>query len=281
VVRSVWPEGIGSRFWNSLWGIVSRQLFRVYVDETGDRGWGRRASPVFVMSAIIVPDSQGAHLTEALDRINAALKKPVDTVLHWAENVKHHSQRKYVSGELALLDMTISSVIVLKKPLTGSSSALSDPAWMYNYACRRLLERISWYVDEAAGEASVTFAHVKRFPYARLESYTELLRGQPTQIRWEAFTGKPKIDQPSRVRQLQVADMVAGAIGSSLRADDFGNYEPSYMLSLVPRLYIRRGGKVTSYGFNLIGPPNHLSTYPWCQRSRRHVLRLKRGAGPA
>ena len=54
------------------------------------------------------------------------------------------------------------SVVVLKKPLTGSGTALSNPTSMYNYAIRRLMERISWFVDDAGGEASVTFAHVRR-----------------------------------------------------------------------------------------------------------------------
>ncbi len=242
---------------------MSRQLFRVYVDETGDRGWGGRSSPIFVVSAVIVPNGYEARLAEALDRINATLKKPAGTVLHWAENVKTHSQRKYVAGELAALDMTVASVIVLKESLTESGTALSNPTSMYNYAIRRLMERISWFVDDAGGEASVTFAHVRRFPYARLDEYISMLRNRQSSIRWQAFTGNPKIDQPSRIRPLQVADLVAGAFGSALRMDDYGSHEPSYLLQLVPRIYIRDGGKVTSYGFNPIGLPQHLASYPW------------------
>jgi hypothetical protein len=184
-------------------------------------------------------------------------------VLHWAENVKTHSQRKYVVSELAKLNITIASVVVLKAPLIAAGSALSDPTSMYNYAIRRLMERISWYVDDEDGEVSVTFAHVHRFPYARLEHYMQLLRAMPTQIRWRAFTGKPKIDQPSRIRQLQIADLVAGAFGSALRTDAFGNYEASYILELVPCIYIRKGGKVASYGLNPIGSVAHLHAYPW------------------
>lgn len=242
---------------------MSRQLYRAYVDETGDRGWGGRSSPIFVVSAIIVPDGYETRLVEALDRINATLKKPAGTVLHWAENVKTHPQRKYVAGELAGLDMTVASVVVLKQPLTGSGTALSNPTSMYNYAIRRLMERISWFVDDAGGEVSVTFAHVKRFPYARLDEYMRVLRNRQSSIRWRAFTGKPKIDQPSRIRPLQVADLVAGAFGSALRVDDYGSHEASYLLQLVPRIYIRGGGKVTSYGFNPIGLPEHLTSYPW------------------
>ena len=64
---------------------MSRPLFRVYVDETGDRGWGGRASPIFVVSAVIVRDGQERELVGVLDRINESLGKPPHTVLHWAE----------------------------------------------------------------------------------------------------------------------------------------------------------------------------------------------------
>ena len=242
---------------------MSRALYRVYVDETGDRGWGGRARPIFVISAVIVKDGDEARLREALDAINATLKKPPRTALHWAENVKTHPQRKHVARTLAALDMTIASVVVFKAPLIGSGSALSDPASMYNYAVRRLLERISWFVDEAGGEATVTFAHIKNFPYPRLKAYIELLRESTTTIRWRAFTGNPKIDQPTRIRPLQVADLVAGAFGSALRPDDFGDFESSYLLELAPRIYIRGRGRVTSYGFNAVGDPQHLTAFPW------------------
>ena len=194
-----------------------------------------------------------------------------------------HAQRKHLIGELAKLDMTVTSVVVLKPPLVGSGTGLSDPASMYNYAIRRLIERISWYVDDAGGEASVTFAHVHRFPYDRLRSYLRLLQAQRTSIRWPAFTGDPKIDQPNRVRPLQVADLVAGAFGSALRPDRFGNYEPSYILQLAPRVYLPYpDAKITSYGLNCTAPAEHLHAFPWwatfvaaCAAGR------EAGAGPA
>jgi hypothetical protein len=109
----------------------------------------------------------------------------------------------------------------------------------------------------------VTFAHVRRFPYQKLRSYLQILQLQPTQIRWEAFR-RPRIDQPVRVRALQVADLAAGCLNSALKADDYGDFEPSYLMELVPRIYIRGSGSVTSYGMNIVGPPHQMAvTYPW------------------
>lgn len=243
---------------------VSRPLYRVYVDETGDRGWGGRASPIFLATAVIVEDAEVPQLITTLDDINSALGKPPGTVLHWAENVKEHSQRKFVSREIAKTPAIITNAVVLKAPMIGTGSALSNAAAMYNYAVRRLLERITWYVGDRGGEAIITFAHVRRFPYQRLNSYLQLLVSQPTEIRWHTIrSGRIRINQPNRVRPLQIADLAAGAIGSALRQDSFGDYEMAYLRELLPRLYIRRGGNVTSYGMNIIAPQGAMNVYPW------------------
>jgi hypothetical protein len=55
---------------------MAKKLFRAFIDETGDRGWGGRSSAIFVVSAVMVPDGQEGSLIEALDKINATLGKP-------------------------------------------------------------------------------------------------------------------------------------------------------------------------------------------------------------
>lgn len=242
---------------------MPRELYRVYVDETGDRGWGGSASPIFVVTAVIVRDTDVPALKHALDTICARLGKPPSTVLHWAKNIKDHSQRKLVAAEIATLPMTLTNVVVLKPSLMGSGTGISDATRMYNYALRRLLERISWCVDDRGGEAILTFAHVKNFPYARLEAYLSRLEAMPTQIRWAAFRGKPRIDQPARVRPLQMADLAAGALGTALRPDRYGQYELTYLREIFPLIYMRRRGKVESYGVNIVGANGCMNAYPW------------------
>jgi hypothetical protein len=244
---------------------MPRELYRVCVDETGDRGWGGRASPIFVMTAVIARDADVPALKTLRDGICTSLGKPVATVLHWADNVKEHSQRKHVSRQIGGAPLTLTNVIVMKKPLMGSGTALSDATTMYNYALRRLLERITWYVDDRGGEAIITFAHVKRFPYERLQDYLRVLQTSGTEIRWHAIRGKVRIDQPNRVQPLQLADLAAGGLASALRPDRFGDYELSYLRELLPRIYIRGRGAVTSYGMNIVGPPGCMNVYPWWQ----------------
>ncbi len=128
-----------------------------------------RASPFFVVAAVIVPGDRDADLRAARDGMCRGLDKPVDTVLHWSDNIRRHDQRKYVASALGALDFVrIAYVVVDKARLRAGASGLSDHSRMYNYAIRRLLERISWFVDACGGEAIVTFAHVRRFPYEKL-----------------------------------------------------------------------------------------------------------------
>jgi hypothetical protein len=44
---------------------------------------------------------------------------------------------------------------------------------------------------------------------------------------------------------------------------------------LLPRLSIRRGGRVETYGMNVIGPPGCLSAYPWWSGFSRHARRVR------
>ncbi len=243
----------------------------MYVDETGDRGMTPSASPFFIVSAVMVRDDHDADLRALRDRICTDMGKPTGTVLHWAENLKDHSQRKHVALRLGAADfMKVAYVIVHKAQLQSQHTALRDPALMYNYAIRRLLERVTWCIDDRDGEAILTFAHIKRFPYAKLTDYVRTLRqmGSGTEIRWNAIRGSHRIDQPSRVHLLQVADIAAGCLGAAVVPDRFGNLEPAYLASLVPRIYARPPGAITSYGMNVVGwGPDAAATFtghvPW------------------
>lgn len=247
-----------------------RRLFRVYVDESGDRGATSSASPLFVLSALIVRDDRAATVRTLRDQVCLDLGKPTSATLHWSQNIKAHSDRRHVASLLGGCGAGVFTfVIVDKNSLRGRSMALSDPAAMYNYAVRRLLERVSWYVHRQHGEAIVTFAHVKRFPYARLTSYLAQLRQGSTQIRWEALRGDPRITDPTTAHLLQVADLAAGCLASALIPDRFGAVEDAYLLAIWERIHCRPPGDIRSYGLNVVGDPAVLESFPWWSKVPR------------
>lgn len=231
-----------------------REPYFVYVDEAGDRGWGGRSSPFFVVAAVVVRGSDDPMLRSLLDKINADLGKPGGHILHWAENIRDHAQRKHVARLLNTAPMTCVAVLLDKESLMGRGEGLSDPARQYNYLARRLIERVSWLIDRRHGSGKLIFAHVRRFKYEALESYLDHLRRTDSGIRWEAIKSRyPIIEQPNKIRGLQVADLVAGCVYSAVRKDGFGDHEPAYLREIASRFWVGPTRKLHSYGLNLVG----------------------------
>lgn len=236
----------------------------MYVDESGDRGVSLSASPIFILGALIVRDSADAAVRAFRHELCSKLRKPTGTVLHWSKNVTVHAQRKLVARELGGLGVTFSYVIVDKEPIRKTpASGLRDHSAMYNYALRRLLERVSWYVDSQHGEAILTFAHVRRFPYANLNNYLRTLRTSKTTIRWQAIRGQPRISTPEQTELLQIADLANGCLSSAIWPDPYGDVEGSYLREITDRIYARPPGHICSYGLNIVGDRNFIESQPW------------------
>jgi hypothetical protein len=246
-----------------------RTLYRVYVDESGDRGAPGKSQPFFILSAVAVRDEYEHQVRDARRQLCETLEKPITTTLHWSENMKRHEQRKVAAQTLGKLPVRLLYVIVDKKSL-GSAHVLGDREAMYNYAVRRLLERLSWLIDDNDGEAILTFAHVKHFPYDRLYNYVELLKAQPTQIRWNAFRGKVRIVTPDQREMLQFADIAAGCLQAAIRPDRYGNVEEAYITAVRNVIY-NRGlmSDYRSYGLNVVGDKRFLEDYEWWSLFKR------------
>jgi len=240
--------------------VLQRMPYVVYVDEAGDRGWGGRSSPVFAMSGVIVKQSDDYVLRRMLRDVNVAMQQPADRVLHWAENIREHSDRKMVATRLAALPATFVNIILCKDSLMGSGTRLSDPEAQYNYLVRYLLERISWYVDQNHGLATLRFAHVRRFKYKNLNAYLDHLRQvDGSSISWSALKNgqRPHIEQPHERRGLQVADLLAGSVYAAVRPDRHGEQEPEYLRRLSARLWTGRTNKLSTYGLKVVGGSGH------------------------
>lgn len=228
------------------------------------------SSPFFILAAVVVPDDRDADLRAERDKLCVALDRPIGTVLHWAENIKRHEQRKFVASALGSQDyVTLSYVIVDKARLraSGGAQGLKDHTAMYNYAIRRLLERLSWLIRDSHGEAILTFAAIRRFPYHRLTDYLDLLKLVGTTIHWPAFRGDPRILQQNQSDLLQVADIAAGILSAAIVPDRFGDLEPTYLARVRDRIYRRGPAAITSYGMNVVGdshaPASFTACLPW------------------
>ena len=233
-------------------------LYRVYVDEAGDRGISNTSDRHFVVSAVIAEDTKDPMLRQELGTLRAQLGRHPGHVLHFVEF--SHSQRLKAVEDVASSSLaTIINVVVHKdligQPLpTGNLAHVAKPDPMYLWALRLLLERVSWFVDDNGGsDTIVTFAHLKGFRAQKLHDYRTALEGNgDIGVRWSVFAGHPfRIESPRSVELLQVADIAASALFRAVEPDAFENTETRYLEELRPKLYRRGDGQITSYGLKV------------------------------
>lgn len=242
---------------------VARRL-HAFIDEAGVRSHSKASSDHFVMSAIIVADQDLLEAQQFLAQLRLDLNRRPGDTLHWVA-IKRHEQRVHAAKTLGGQQWaTISNVVVCKRHLNGQ---LPNGAF-YLYTFRYLLERMSWFARDAQAILSYTLAHIThpQMTMAELRQYEAALRATSTEIAWRSLDPKGgKIDQPSRVEMLQIADLAASATFGAFQSDNFGNTEPRYLQELAPRLY-RRGpwAQLTSYGMKMHPwDDNTKAAYPW------------------
>jgi len=130
---------------------------------------------------------------------------------------------------------------------------------LYSYACRLLLERISWlcrdYYEETKnigkGYPLINFSKRKQMSYEKLKGYFEKLHAQPsyTTIDWDFIQlSQTEVWGASQKMGLQLADAFASSAYSALNINDYGNVEEKYLSILKERLY-NHNGKVEGYGY--------------------------------
>lgn len=236
-------------------------LLRVYVDEAGDRGVSVSSSRHFVVSAVVVADTRDREVRAELAELRCSLDRRPEHILHFVK--LNHSQRLKAAQAIAGFSIAAIVSVVIHKDLIGrplpadGSTHVSGPDPMYLWALRLLLERISWCVDDIDGTgAIVTFSRLKNFREQKLHDYRVTLEAsRAVDIRWDIFDGHPfRISGQKDTELLQVADTAASALFKAIEPDRFGNTEPRYLRELVPKIYRRAMGDVTSYGLTTFPP---------------------------
>lgn len=230
-------------------------LYRVYVDEAGDRGVSPTSDRHFVVSAVIVPDAADRIVRSELAELRQSLCRHPAHVLHFVKF--NHSERLKAVQDVANFSFaTIANVVVRKdrihRPHRRTDSAhISRPDPMYLWALRLLLKRISWYIQDVGGDgAVVTFSHLKGFKSQKLHDYRLALESSAgIDIHWPVFDGhRFRIKGAKSIELLQIADITASALFKAVEPDVFGNTETRYLNELRPKLYRRAGASITSFG---------------------------------
>jgi len=235
-------------------GGVMPPTFVVYIDESGDEGFNfsKGSSDWFVLSAVVTRHTSDLATTRLVDGIRSSLGRPDNKPLHFRD-LRHEHRLPFVH-EVAKAALRAVSVLV-HKPSIKEPETFQQRYRLYYYACRYLLERVSWYCrdnktpkDIGDGSADIIFSNRSGMSYKELRTYLDRLRENTdawdVRIDWKvvqadqvtAFTSGRKMG-------LQIADAVASSFFFSVNPSKLGFTEDRYARMLKPIVYNRDGAQ--------------------------------------
>nr|WP_246298531.1 DUF3800 domain-containing protein [Nocardioides panaciterrulae] len=246
-------------------------MLRVYIDETGDRGVGPKASPFFAFSAVLVADEDEAHLMQAVRDLRQDFGIPAGKALHWNEHVKTFPRRQRVASLLgALTPAMVVHVAVEKAGIPQQAGMRNDHALFYNFAAGMVMERVLLAARDWPGgtrDALVRFGHVRGFKHDTTADYIDHRRrsNNPHWVPWHLMHSL-HFDGQANYLGLQAADQYAGMLALAFRPDEFGGFEEHHFLRTAHQIRAVNGRRV-NYGFKWLGRPATLAAIPWWRQA--------------
>lgn len=113
----------------------------VYIDESGDLGYGT-GTKWFVITAVVVEREKESSIRQKMD----VIKRRLNVQEIHLRRIADFYRRSYVANELNGEDFTYMNVIADTNKLDREK--IASPALAYNYMCRVLLERVSWFLRD-------------------------------------------------------------------------------------------------------------------------------------
>lgn len=248
------------------------ESFIAYIDEAGDDGFKFRhpgndggSSRWLVLSAAVFRTKAEAELPKLRREIRGTFdkgRKP-PRVMHFRKLT--HERRVNLVRTLGRFPMRAVSILIYKPAI--QEPVFRRERYLYSYAVRLLLERISWLcaeknrIGEGDGTVRLRFEHRRSTSYQELRSYLSRLRSkdpEETRIAWEVIDiDKVEAHPKDRYFGLQVADAVAGAFFQELEANRQGWSEGRYCREIKRVVFGRRGNR-RSYGAK-VWPPEAMA----------------------
>ncbi len=237
-----------------------------YIDESGDpacSGPFRQnssfggSSNFLIVGAYVVTAKNDKRLVKLRDDIRDEIRPAAKKRdLHFVD-LKHPQQIRYCQL-LAKEPARMICVIVNKAHLRRQMDFAKDPNGLYWYACRLLVERISWLCDDASSDpkkkkVKLVFSNRGGTPYQRFVSYLTSLQCVDTEIRWNCIDHTLVDARPhSQLAGLQFADGVTSGVARGIEPQNVGVLEPRYGKELKPIVYKYRNGRISGYGIKVL-----------------------------
>jgi len=221
---------------------VNKPSFNAYIDEAGDEGFRfeRQTPEWFIISAAITRTENDLETLSGILKPVRSLYRLGDTQEIHFRKLTHEKKIPYVER---IASAKVRSVTVaVHKPGIQEQETFQARNRLYFYACRFLLERVSWFCRDSfnpvkhAGDGSIqlVFSKRKNLSYEELSGYLKKLHEQSTcsdiRIDWERIKeDQIKAYSASQRMGLQIADAIASATYSALNKNDYGYTEERYI----------------------------------------------------
>lgn len=215
--------------------------YTVYIDEAGDLGY-RRGTKWFILTAVIVDKNKEREIRSTL----ASLRTKLNVNEIHLRKIVDFNKRSYVVRELEPEPFTYINIIVDTSKLNLSMAASSATA--YNYICRLLMERVSWFLRDSGNHVAdvVLSSRGTSRDHELIEYIQRLIEYDKNQIMSNVFNKIYASTALSR-ELLQFADICATTTFLAYEINQWGMRVPCYFKVLAGHIYAR-SGQTSSYG---------------------------------
>ena len=232
--------------------MCDKEQFLAYIDESGDLGRSLKSTPWFFISACVVHSSEAPLVSKYIDEAKHKLwfshhQTPPD-IIHW-RSLKHPYKQALVPIFTSKSYTQIVVAFWTSKLSKVKKQGLANANTGYRYACRLLIERISWYIRDSHGQVRLTFDKTDRLDLPALKQYLTYIMSQPSCKIADVINGI-RVSSAKETKLLSLADNATSSFASAFNPDRLGNTFPHYANPSISHLY--RRGRLWRYGLKIM-----------------------------
>lgn len=246
---------------------MSGKTFWAYSDETGDRGLGANASPIFGMATVLGDAQAMTELREAIGTLRTDFKVQDGTVMSWKKHLKTAERRLHAVKTLANLSRHRVVYAVSKKTELADGSFQSDEKRFYDFVSSAAYKGTLWAArNMGADEVRIRFGRVKGVDHDHTRDYirkandpdSKVPTGMEKELSWVGA------DQHY---ESEAADFYAGFLKTAFWPDDYGNTDHI----LLQRVWhqVRKGPNQCAVPLGMFTMPHYGvvlgADWFWCQ----------------
>lgn len=205
----------------------------VYIDETGDRGRGDKASgsPIFGMAGIVIDPLAEPAVRAALRQMRRDFRTPPGRPLSWKEDLKTHDRRMHAANLLAPLTGFRIVFVVVDKASLNSGSYRDNVTLLYNVVAFDMLARVLWAAKNWPGgarQAAIRFGHVAKHDHTDTHRYFQIKQNREPTVPFHLISSLTWVNA-AQFDLSQVADVYAGFLKAGFWPNEYGDVEGAYL----------------------------------------------------